>query len=87
MTTATVESNQLSLSIHQTFKSELFQGKELRVLGTADRPYFVGKDIAEILGYKRERDAINQHVDKEDKIDWSVVENQGSGVTCCITGL
>ncbi len=30
-------------------------------------PYFVGKDVAEILGYKRQRDAISRHVDDEDK--------------------
>ena len=30
-------------------------------------PYFVGKDVAESLGYERTADAIRQHVDKEDK--------------------
>ena len=32
-----------------------------------DEPYFVGKDVAEILGYSRTADAIKVHVDKEDK--------------------
>lgn len=31
-------------------------------------PWFVGKDVAEILGYGNSRDAIVAHVDKEDKV-------------------
>ena len=31
-------------------------------------PYFVGKDVAESLGYERTADAIRQHVEKEDKL-------------------
>ena len=30
-------------------------------------PYFVGKDVAEILGYSNPRDALAKHVDDEDK--------------------
>ena len=30
-------------------------------------PFFVGKDVAEILGYSNSRDAISKHVDEEDK--------------------
>ena len=30
-------------------------------------PYFVGKDIARILGYSNTRDALSKHVDEEDK--------------------
>ena len=32
-----------------------------------DEPYFVGKDVAEILGYSNPRDALARHVDEEDK--------------------
>lgn len=31
------------------------------------KPYFVGKDVAEILGYSAPRNAIATHVDDEDK--------------------
>lgn len=31
------------------------------------KPYFVGKDVAEILGYSNPRDAISKHIDDEDK--------------------
>ena len=30
-------------------------------------PYFVGKDVADILGYSNTRDALSRHVDDEDK--------------------
>ena len=30
-------------------------------------PYFVGRDIAEILGYSNTKDAISTHVDEEDR--------------------
>lgn len=30
-------------------------------------PFFVGKDVAEILGYSNSRDAISKHIDEEDK--------------------
>lgn len=32
-------------------------------------PWFVGKDVAEILGYSNSRKAIGDHVDDEDKTD------------------
>lgn len=31
-------------------------------------PWFVGKDVAEALGYKNTRDALKNHVDEEDKL-------------------
>lgn len=32
-----------------------------------NEPYFVGKDVAEILGYERPTKAISDHVDTEDR--------------------
>ena len=32
-----------------------------------NEPYFVGKDVAEVLGYGNTRDALARHVDEEDK--------------------
>ncbi|HHC9267408.1 TPA: BRO family protein, partial [Staphylococcus aureus] len=31
-------------------------------------PYFIGKDVADILGYANGRDALSKHVDEEDKL-------------------
>lgn len=39
----------------------------VRTLTIDGEPYFVGKDVAEILGYKNPQDAIRTHVDAEDK--------------------
>ena len=50
------------------FKSELTNGKELRVIGTSGEPWFVAKDIAEFLEYKDTTTAITDNVDEEDKI-------------------
>ena len=47
------------------FENEEF-GK-VRTVEVKGEPYFVGKDIATILGYSNPRDAISKHVDNEDK--------------------
>lgn len=44
-----------------------FDSNEVRTVIVNEEPYFVGKDVATILGYKRTADAIKQHVDSEDK--------------------
>lgn len=47
-----------------------FEGTdEIRTLLINDEPYFVGKDVADILGYAKSRNAIATHVDEEDKKD------------------
>lgn len=56
----------------QIFKNE--ELGEVRVVTIEDEPWFVGKDVAEVLGYSNPRKAIGDHVDDEDK-----------GVTKCDT--
>lgn len=48
----------------QTFD---FDGSGIRTLTIDDEPYFVGKDVAQVLGYERPTKAIQDHVDEEDK--------------------
>ena len=48
------------------FKNEEFG--EIRSLEIDNEPYFIGNEIAMILGYKNTRDAISKHVDEEDKL-------------------
>ena len=45
-----------------------FEGNKVRTLKIDDEPYFVGKDVAEILGYSDTNQAIRKHVDDEDKL-------------------
>lgn len=44
-----------------------FHGQEVRTLTIDNEPYFVGKDVAEILAYKEPNKAITRHVDEEDR--------------------
>lgn len=44
-----------------------FDGSTVRTIMINSEPYFVGKDVAEILGYSNPRDAIKKHIDDEDK--------------------
>ena len=44
-----------------------FKQNEVRTLLINDEPYFVGKDVATVLGYIKPRNAIATHVDEEDK--------------------
>lgn len=76
--TTVAENNELSNTNLFLFKSDLTNGKEIRVVGTAENPLFIGKDIAEILGYKNTRDALIKHIDEEDKITWSKVKKNNS---------
>jgi len=55
-----------------------FEGNEVRTVLIDDEPYFVGKDVAEILGYKRQAKAINDHVEPEDKREDIVNISQAS---------
>lgn len=44
-----------------------FENQRLRTVRINDEAYFVGKDLARILGYSNTRDALNRHVESEDK--------------------
>lgn len=45
-----------------------FNGHQVRVFtGEKGTPWFIGKDVAEALGYANTRDALNKHVDDDDK--------------------
>lgn len=45
-----------------------FENHEVRSLLLNNEPWFVGKDVAEVLGYERADNAIRNHIDKEDKL-------------------
>lgn len=40
---------------------------EMRTLTIDGAPWFVGRDVALVLGYSNTRDALNRHIDAEDK--------------------
>lgn len=51
----------------QIFNSEEFG--EIRTVTIDNEPWFVGKDVAEALGYAKARNAIASHVEQDDKKD------------------
>lgn len=60
-------------------KVAIFENKEfgkVRTVLVNDEPWFVGKDIAECLGYAKPENALAAHVDSEDKTTTLI---QGSG--------
>ena len=49
---------------------KVFENREfgaVRTLTIDGQPYFVGKDVADILGYAKPQNAIATHVDDEDR--------------------
>lgn len=56
----------------QIFRNEEFG--QVRIITKDNEPWFIGKDVAEVLGYSNPRKAIIDHVDEDDK-----------GVTKCDT--
>ena len=61
--------------IAKVFSSEKFGNVRVAVL--SDGPWFVGKDIADILGYQNGSRDINAHVDEEDKTT-TLIQGTGS---------
>ncbi len=44
-----------------------FHDNVVRTVSIEGEPWFVGKDVAEVLGYSNTRDALDRHVDAEDR--------------------
>lgn len=60
----------------------------IRTLVINDEPYFVGKDVAEILGYTNPQKAIRDHIDEEDKtLNESFTVNGTKGILINESGL
>lgn len=54
----------------EIYKNDRFG--EIRTVNISGEPWFVGKDVAEVLGYSNTRDAISKHVFEEDKSDVAI---------------
>lgn len=59
----------------QIFKNNEFG--EIRSLEINNKPYFVGKDIAEILIYREPHKAIVNHVEEDDRIKHPIIDELG----------
>lgn len=49
-----------------------FENYEVRTQVINNEPWFVGKDVADVLGYSNSRKALIDHVDKDDKDDVTI---------------
>lgn len=66
---------------------KVFQNKEfgeVRSLIIGGEPWFVGKDVTNILGYKNGSRDINRHVDEEDRGSTEMVSPSGKQMTTII---
>lgn len=54
-----------------------FEQNEVRTILVNDEPYFVGKDVAGVLGYSNTAKAIRDHVDIEDRRSERIVHPSG----------
>lgn len=55
----------------------VFHGQEVRTVTINNEPWFVGKDVADILGYSKSRNAIALHVDSEDALKQGIPTSGG----------
>lgn len=58
----------------QTFN---FESQEVRTVIKNNEPWFIGNDLAEVLGYRNKSDALQKHIDKEDKDEIAIRDSIG----------
>lgn len=51
----------------QIFK---YENNDVRTVEMNGEPWFVGKDVASVLGYKDTVNALKTHVDEDEKTGW-----------------
>lgn len=69
-TTAATEVTVFKNLVHPEFGN-------LRTIEIDGEPWFVGKDVAAALGYTKERNALDKHVDKDDALKRGVTDSMG----------
>lgn len=82
-TTASTEEPTVSpaeKSTSDTNEIKIFENPDfgkVRTMEIDGEPYFVGKDVAEILGYAKPENALNTHVDGDDTLKQGVIDSIG----------
>lgn len=57
------------------FKNEEFG--EVRTVEIGGEPWFVGKDVAEVLGYAKPLNALSTHIDEDDSLKQGLTDSMG----------
>lgn len=60
----------------QIYQNEQFGA--IRTMSIEGEPWFVGKDVAEVLGYSNTRDALSKHVENDDKNTVAIHDGKGN---------
>ena len=68
-------------------KEFLFNDQQVRTVVRDGEPWFVGKDVAKILGYTNPSKALADHVDSEDKLNNVSLSSLSSSSTWSIKAL
>ena len=61
-------------------KLEIFSSDdfgEIRVVEIQGEPWFVGKDVAEVLGYAKPLNALSTHIDEDDSLKQGLTDSMG----------
>jgi hypothetical protein len=61
----------------QNIKIFVYHGQEVRTVEMNGQPWFVGKDVAGVLGYTDTNKAIAMHVDEDDKLNDKTASSLG----------
>ena len=59
----------------QIFKNEEFG--EVRTVEIGGEPWFVGKDVAKVLGYAKPLNALSTHIDEDDSLKQGLTDSMG----------
>lgn len=54
-----------------------FEEKEVRTVVINNEPYFISKDVAEVLGYLEPHKALSRHVDEDDRMKHPITDDLG----------
>lgn len=65
----------------QIFK---YENNDVRTVEMNGEPWFVGKDVASVLGYKDTVNALKTHVDEDEKAGWQITTQFGVKETTII---
>jgi len=60
----------------QIFKNEQF-GEIRTMVGENGEPWFVGKDVADVLGYSKPLDALQRHIEEDDSVKHGLIDSRG----------
>ena len=69
-----MSNEELAIKLDKCFS---FSDQKIKVCGTVETPWFCGKDVAKVLGYKDTKRALSRHADTDDKTSLSDILRVG----------